>query len=239
MSKNLSNCVWHPDNEVDFSWFENPFFRDSFLKEAKPEDLEKVQAEFASGAWSVFGVWAKAVMSGRIKTAFPDLGSPHSRFWSSFLGKATPNERDEFLTFLFRAQLAHNPINDRPNRGPVPGFSPLCRKALLDYLNAFEAPCQTPDPDGLTGPFLIRHSHLPDERMVHLAGQFQIVEALPALERFLNVQRRLFQLHTDYCTGPGEVDNVFVETLRALIRIGHVGPQEKAKVLAILKAASK
>jgi hypothetical protein len=30
--------------------------------------------------------------------------------------------------------------------------------------------------------------------MVHIAGQFQLVEAIPALERFLKFQRRIFQL---------------------------------------------
>jgi hypothetical protein len=239
MRKNLANCEWHPNNAHDYSWFENPVYRDIFLGSATPEDLIKVQDEFAAGTWSVFGVWAKAIMSGKITGGFPDRSSPHSRFWSGILLKATPQERDEFLTFLLRAQMAHSPISDRPNRGPVPGFTLACRKALLDYLNAFEDPKHTPDPNGCVGTRLIHHSHLPDERMVHLAGQFQLIEAIPALERFLKFQRRIFQLHTDYCTGPEEVDNLFVETLRTLVRIGLTGPPEKLKATEVLKNCCK
>ena len=236
MRKNLSNCEWHPDNGQDYSWFENPVFRDIFLRSASPDDMLNVQKEFAAGNWSVFGVWARAIMSGKVKVGFPDQSSPHSHFWSGFLLKATPQERDEFLTFLLRAQLAHSPISDRPNRGPVPGFTLSCRKALLDYLNTFEDPKHTPDPDGVVGPHIIHHSHLPDERMVHIAGQFQLVEAIPALERFLKFQRRIFQLYTDYSTGPEEVDDLFIETLRALVRIGLANPNAKDKVQQILKA---
>ena len=227
---------WHPDNETDCSWFENPVYRDIFLRTAQPEDLDKVQQYFAAGNWSVFGVWARALMAGAIKTPFQDSSSPHSAFWTNYLAKASVSDRDDFLKFLLRAQLAHLPINDRPDRGPVRGFSPACRTALLAYLLTFTDPKHTTDTNGVLGGRLLYHAHLPDERMVHLAGQFGLVEALPALERFLNFQRWFFQLYTDYPTSPEEIDDVFMESVRALVRIGLANPDVKDKVKQILKA---
>ena len=227
---------WHPDNGTDCSWFENPIYEDIFLRTAKPEDLEMVQQYFAVGNWSVFSVWARAIMAGSIKSPFPIRSSPHSAFWCYFLAQTNTSDRDEFLNFLLRAQMAHLPINDRPGRGPVPGFSPVCKKALLDYLFSFTDPKHTPDPNNVLGGRLLCHDHLPDERMVHLTGQFGLVEALPVLERLLNVQRRFFQLYTDYSTSPEEIDQVFLESIRALVRIGLLNPQVKGKVKLILKA---
>jgi hypothetical protein len=227
---------WHPDNGTDCSWFESPIYGDIFLRTATPEDLEKVQQCFASGNWSVFAVWARALMSGSIKSPFQDRSSFHSAFWSYFLAKATTSDRDEFLNFLLRAQMAHLPINDRPVRGPVPGFSPSCKKALLDYLFTFTDPKHTLDPNTVLGGQLLCHDHLPDERMVHLTGQFGLVEALPVLERLLKVQRRFFQLYTDYSTSPEEIDKVFLESVRALVLIGLANPQVKDKIQLILKA---
>jgi hypothetical protein len=227
---------WHPDNETDCSWFENPVYGDIFLRTAKPEDLDKVQQFFAAGNWSVFGVWARALMAGSIKSSFEEKSSFHSAFWSYFLSKSIISERDEFLNFLLRAQMAHLPINDRPVRGPVRGFSPVCKKALLDYLFTFTDPKHTLDPNALLGGQLLYHEHLPEERMVNLAGMFGLVEAIPALERFLNFQRRFFQLYSDFPTSPEEIDTVFFESVRALVRIGLANPQLKDDIKRILKA---
>jgi hypothetical protein len=226
---------WHPDNATDCSWFENPVYGDIFLRTAKPEDLDKVQQCFAIGNWSVFAVWARALMAGSIKSPFPNMPSPHCAFWSYYLTKVTTSERDEFLKFLLRAQMAHLPINDRPGRGPVPGFSPVCKTALLAYLFTFTDPKHAPDPNTVLGGLLLCHDFLPDDRMVHLTGQFGLVEAIPVLERLLNVQRRFFQLYTDYSTSPEEVDQVFLEAIRALVRIGLANPQVNDKVQQILK----
>jgi len=227
---------WHPDNATDCSWFESPVYGDIFLRTAKPEDLDKVQQCFAAGNWSVFAVWARALMAGSIKSPFPNMPSPHCAFWSYYLTKVTTSERDEFLKFLLRAQMAHLPINDRPGRGPVTGFSPVCKTALLAYLFTFTDPKHTPDPNTVLGGRLLRHDHLPDERMVHLTGQFGLVEALPVLDKLLNVQRWFFQLYTDYSTSPEEIDHVYIEAIRALVRIGLANPQVKDKVKQILKA---
>jgi|GEM_PF-3942019 len=227
---------WHPDNATDCSWFESPVYGDIFLRTTTPEDLDKVQQFFALGNWSVFAVWARAIMAGSIKTPFQDSSSPHSAFWSNFLAKSSISDRDEFLNFLLRAQLAHYPINERPDRAPVPGFNPVCKRALIAYLLTFTDPKHTPDPMNVLGGRLLCHGFLPDERMVHLAGQFGLVEAIPVLEKLLNVQRRLFQLYTDYSTSPDEIDVSFLESVRALVRIGLSDPKARDTVKKILKA---
>jgi hypothetical protein len=227
---------WHPDGQNDQRWFESPVYRDLFLRSATPAQFEIVRGEFSAGNWSVFGVWARGVMSGQIPTTLTEMQSPHAKFWSAFLARATVAERREWLEFLLRAQLAQRPIEERPNRAPVSGFTPACKRALLDYLAAFDEPRAASTPAELVGPRLIHNAYSPDERMIHLAGDFHLAEALPLLGRFLEARRRAFKLWTDYPTPTVETTQLFPESLRAAVKIGLSDPELKKKVVAMLKA---
>jgi hypothetical protein len=223
------------NEQPTYAELENSIYRHIFHRSASRKDIEAVMDEFWAGNWSAFGIWAREVMAGRERPAPSGATSPHATFWSMFLSRASADEKKGFLELLLRAQLANRVIKGRPGRVPPEGFTPACRRAVLEYLAAFEEPCHAVDPNTILGGRLVRYSHYPDERIVDLVGMYNIIEAIPILERFLKVRRRFFQLHVDYCTRPGEIDALFVETLLAFVRIALSSEKEREGVLDLLK----
>jgi len=220
----------------DSSEFDNPVFRHEFLRSSDGKDLEEVQEQFMKGNWYVFGTWASMVMQGKDPPIPQAASSPHALFWKGFLEKASKSERDEFLELLIRAQLANTGIRYRPEQEAVTSPGPSCDRWLLEYLNSFSDPKHIEDPKKLIGSRLIYYSHYPEERMVRLTGTCLGEKALPALERFLGVQRRFYMLHTDYSTSPQEIDGLFLDTLRAIINIGMTDVGLADEINTILEA---
>ena len=72
---------------------------------------------------------------------------------------------------------------------------------------------------------------------VRIAGDLGMAEAVPHLERFLRLQRRFYRLQTDRTTHPVEVDTLFRESLRALLRIAELTPATVASVRSIVQRA--
>jgi hypothetical protein len=218
--------------QFDFSEFDNPVYRHEFLGTATKEQLAKICDVFMAGNWYVFGVWASLALEGRLPTQDGKPGTPHGEFWAKVLS-APKDERDGFLTFLLRSGLADTGIRYRPVREPPakPGSSSLL--LLRSYFEAFRDPSHSADERAALGSRLVWYGNYPEERMVRLAPLLG-ERALLHLERFMNVKRRFFKLHTDYSTDLEELDGLFLECLRALLELAADGALRE-RVMAILE----
>jgi len=220
----------------DLSEFDNPIYRYDFLKNAKPKQLAEVCAAFMAGNWYAFGVWASLALDGKLPPATGKSDSPHGAFWTGVLG-APKKEKDDFISFLLRAGLADTGIRYRALREPpaMPGKSSL--GMLLSYFDTFRDPRHASEEKRWLGSRLVWYSNYPEERMVRLAPLLGET-ALMHLERFLRIRRRFFKLHTDYSTDLEELDNVFIECLRALLELAADG-KSKERVRSLLEGLRK
>ena len=227
----------------DLSEFDNPIYRYEFLKNASEEKLSEVCDAFMDGNWYVFGVWAALALGGKLPPQGKRPDTPHGRFWESVLG-APAQDRDEFLNFLLRSGLADTGIRYRQLREAPPMPSKASLGILKSYLGTFMEPSHSAKEKAHLGSRLVWYGNYPEERMVRLAPLLS-EEALPDLERFLTVRRRFYKLHTDYTTELEELDNLFLESVKALQEIGsdakmkeHVGTILR-RVLEGLRKESK
>jgi hypothetical protein len=211
----------------DYQQLENPVLRFEFTQNADAARISAIDREFLAGNWSVFAVWVQLVTAGKIGPSKSPPDSPHARFWTAFLSKAPPEERDAFLRFLVRTRALH--------AGRASSTAPTLlllapasfRGWIVRYCEAFEKPAHTLDPEARLGQRLVYRSHYPDELTVALSGDLGIVEARPHLERFVRAQRRFYRLDTDYATQPEEVGDLFETSLAALVDLAPLPGQKK------------
>jgi len=216
--------------------FRDPLPRALALRSPKAAALTTAYKALLAGDMTAFAVIARAVLAGRALPAPGPGETPAARFFRLLLHETPAADRDAFLTLGLQGQVSNVALLDRSPRVPLSAAPPAI--ALLQrYFAAFESPLRSQDPKALLGEHLAVYDRYPHPMFVRIAGDLGMTEAVPHLERFLRLQRRFYRLQTDYTTHPVEVDSLFRESLRALLRIAELAPATVASVRSVVQRA--
>ena len=188
-------------------------------------------AAFLSGDFGEFEAWSHQWLEeGSEAVGVPAPATPHAEFWAELV--THPLRRRALLGFLREARAERLALADPLASPPsLPTCGAACRRALIAYLNAFEAPRHLPDQRALMGTDrLVHRSHQPDEAIVALSGDLGLVAAIPSLERCLRAERRFYWIQTDYNTYPQEVGALFEAALWGLVKIARTHPAQRSRI---------
>jgi hypothetical protein len=212
-----------------FAELDGPLYRYLYLRSATDEQRAEIQRAFLAGNWNAFRAWAELHAPA---TGGP--ATPHGRFFAD-LAAAPPKERGDFVNALVEAQIGVASLGKWRSR-PVPKVSDATKRWLVRYLDAFDKPQHAPAPTAVLGEQLVWASHYPNAQLVHLAGDLGLADSLPALERFLAIERRFHKTWTDYGTPYVAFDDLFMESLEAVMKLAGSG---KIKVTAASEAIER
>ena len=193
------------------------------------------QAQFLSGDFSEFSVWAAQWIGDDIESTWvhpPD--TPHARFWSDLVQDSA--RREALLPFLHVARdqrLAQSDPQATPRE--VAPCKATCQNALVAYIDAFDDPRHMADQTCLMPESGWRQTHQPDAAIVALAGDLGLVAAIPGLTRCVRAERRFFLVETDHPTDPQEVGGLFDAALFALVEIARSHPERADEIRAELR----
>lgn len=216
--------------------FRDPLARALALRSPKAAVLATAYKALLAGDMTAFALIARAVLAGRSLPAAGAGDTPAARFFRQLLHETPAADRDAFLTLGLQGQVSNVALLERSPRVPL-AASPPAVALLQRYLAAFENPLRSPDPKALLGEHMATYDRYPHPMFVRIAGDLGMADAVPHLERFLRLQRRFYRLQTDYTTHPVEVDTLFRESLRALLRIAELTPAMAANVRTIVQRA--
>lgn len=211
-----------------------PIQRAFALRHADAKRMTTAYQALLSGDMTAFGVVANWVLSGKSVPSASAAATPCATFFRQLFETTAPTERDAFLRLALRGQLANPAVLERSPRMPLVAPEPVA-EGVTRYLAAFQKPLRPVDANGLIGEQLTTFSTYPHPALVRMAGDLGLRSALPHLERFVSLKRRFHLLHTDYSTHPEEVDGLFLESLRAALRIAEKSPGAAAEVKAMLQ----
>lgn len=214
--------------------FRSPLARAQLAAKPQPTALASAQQALLAGDMNAFAVVAQAVLAGRALLPMTVPDSPNVAFFRELLQTTPAADRDAFLRLGLTGQLSNSGLLSRVPRVSL-SAPPAAQALLLRYLAAFAKPQRSLDPQALLGEHLTHYAHFPHPMMVRMAGDLGLVDALPHLERFLLLKRRLYLLRTDYSTRPQEVDALFRESLRALLLITEAKPATVPQVRTLLE----
>ncbi len=214
----------------------DPLPRALYLRSPKPAALARAYQALLAGDMSAFALLARATQLGHALPREKGADSPAARFFQRLLHEAPAAERDAFLALGLAGQISNPGLLERSPRVALSAPEPA-RAWLLRYLAAFDTPLRSLTPRAPLGERLKSYAHYPHPMFVRIAGDLGLRDALPHLERFLRVQRRFYLLRTDYSTHPQEVDALFLESLRAALRIAEQQPDAVPEVRALLQRA--
>jgi hypothetical protein len=188
-------------------------------------------AAFLSGDFGEFDAWTRQWLEeGSKAVGVPVPATPHAGFWAELVTR--PVRRKALLGFLREARAQRLALADPLASPPsLPTCGSACRRALIAYLDAFEAPRHLPDQRALMDTDkLVYRSHQPDEAIVALSGDLGLVTAIPSLKRCLRAERRFYWIQTDYNTYPQEVGALFEAALWALVKIARTHPAQRSRI---------
>lgn len=214
--------------------FRSPLARAQLAHKPTLAALAGAYQALLRGDLNAFAVVAQAVLAGRALPASSAPGSPNADFFRELLQKVPAADRDAFLRLGLAGQISNSGLLGRAPRVSL-SAPPAAQTLLLRYLAGFPKPQRSLDPQAPLGERLTHYTHFPQPMLVRMAGDLGLAEALPHLERFLQLKRRLYHLRTDYSTHPQEVDALFSESLRALLSIAEAKPATLPTVQAVLE----
>lgn len=217
--------------ETNWSWHISPieryYYRKSYSK-LNEKQKATLNERFLSADWNIFGTWALLAIDGQLmKPTAAAHPSGHSRFWLDVFSKAKADKQNEFLAFLLKAQLANPSAKGAYGLSKEHiNISASIRSLLLDYFNSFSNLNRN------------QAGEIPDERIIWLAGELSLKEALPILRKVIATKRHFYYLQTDYSTAPEESDFALAAALCAFIQISKRElPEVKTELNLLLKEA--
>jgi hypothetical protein len=191
-----------------------------------------------SGDLARFPFVADFALAGKPLPTAQAGDTANARFFRELFEQTPAPARDEFLRLALRGQLGSAASLGRSPRVPL-AASAGATQPILRYLSQFQAPQRPTHARGLIGERLMNYATYPHPTLVRMAGDLGLRAALPSLERFLALKRHFHLLRTDYSTHPEEVDALFVESLRAVVRIGAQSREAEGEAKAILQRRHK
>ena len=212
-----------------YGQFENVVCRHLRLAKCTESDFTQFHEEFLKGNWSLFGIWARAIL---LKKFVPpksiETTCVHGKAFAQILVTKSDTERDQLLRFLLRAGMANRVFKERANKKGISSTTPLVVEFVTNYLAAFSPKM---DKETSLGERLTVYGNIPDERMIELAGSIGAHAAIPKLAAFLGLQRRFYHIQMDCPYEPRRVVDLFLPSLRALVRM-QANEQIKAAMAA-------